>query len=91
MMALAMDRKTGLVLHQELYESTDAVENAQKGFIQFIEKSGFRPREVWMTQKTNSSLNPLIKQFRVNVMEVERLKHIEQLKVYLNQMNGNKL
>ncbi|MBE1556694.1 plasmid pRiA4b ORF-3 family protein [Sporosarcina limicola] len=88
MMAVAMNHKTGEALFQEIFESSFAVENVQKGFIQFIEKCGFRPREVWVTSQVASSLAPLLKELKVASMEVTQLQHIEQLKRFLSEMKG---
>lgn len=86
LMAAALDRKTGMALFQNLYEGTSMEEYAQQALLELIEQNGFRPREIWMTSKMEAMLAPLIKPLGIDVMAVEKLQNIAQLKQYLSEM-----
>ena len=85
-MSAGLDRKTGMALYQHLFDGTNVVEHAQQALLELIEQNGFRPREVWMTSKVKVMLASLIKPQRIDVMAVENLQNIAQLKQFLSEM-----
>lgn len=85
-MAAALDRKTGMALYQNLFEDTNIEVNAQQALLELIEQNGFRPREIWMTSKMKAILAPLFKPLGIEVMVVENLQNITQLKQFLSEM-----
>ena len=85
-MAMAVERKTGIILYQNLFNGAPRAENAQQALVDFVEEVGFRPREIWMTGKMKAMLAPIIKSLRADIMAVENLQHIESVKGFLAEM-----
>lgn len=86
LMAAALDRKNGVALYQNVFGSTNIEEHAQQALLEFIEQNDFRPREIWMTGAMKAMLAPLIKPLRIDVMAVENLQNMAQLKQFLSEM-----
>lgn len=86
LMAAALDRKNGMALYQNVFDNKRIEGHAQQALLEFIEQNGFRPREIWMTSKMKGMIAPLIKPLRIEVMAVEGLKNIAQMRQYLSEM-----
>ncbi|CAM3251503.1 plasmid pRiA4b ORF-3 family protein [Filibacter tadaridae] len=86
MMAVVLDHKNGLVLFQEIYQGTNEAENAQHAFISFVQQTGFRPREIWLSEDSYRHLSLIIRPLRMEVMRTKALPNIKQLKEFLREM-----
>ncbi|WP_019412412.1 plasmid pRiA4b ORF-3 family protein [Paenisporosarcina sp. TG20] len=87
LMVVAMDAQEGLAIHQNMYEGKNRAEIIQLGFIEMMMVLGNIPSEVWVKEETYKLLQPLLKKIKVNVVQVEELQQVDQLKAFLIEMN----
>ena len=87
-MAVGIDEQTGMVVHQDIFESRDAAENAQRGLLQLLERIGKMPKELWLTEETHRLLEPVLPQLRLKVKVVSVLPEVENFKEALSQFGS---
>ncbi|ANU10918.1 hypothetical protein BBH88_11660 [Planococcus antarcticus DSM 14505] len=84
-MAVGIDSQTGMVLHQDIFESRDAAENAQRGLLQVVERIGKLPKKLVLTAATHRLLEPVLSKLKLKAEVVSFLPEVESFKTALSQ------
>jgi hypothetical protein len=77
---LAVDLKTGLVIHQDLLPLNDMAMRVQKSFLDMILSLGKVPREVRMKRTTKAMLEPVLSQLPIRVLEVSQVPVVDHVR-----------
>ncbi|MEL3960191.1 plasmid pRiA4b ORF-3 family protein [Lysinibacillus endophyticus] len=78
-MVLAVDKKRGMILFNDLMNLQNEVEAAQIGFVNFILQMESVPREVFVNKETAQSIQPIAKMLNVKLIIVNSLPIIEEV------------
>lgn len=78
-MILAVDKKRGLILFNDLMDLQNEVEAAQKGFVTFILQMESVPREVFVKKETAQSILQIAKMLNIKLIIVNSLPIIEDV------------
>lgn len=79
------ERKTGRVIFHDMYHSDNREQAIQLSFMKLLEQLQAIPREIWVESEAHLILKPIFNKLKINVLQLERLPIINDLK---DEMHG---
>jgi hypothetical protein len=88
MMAVAVERRGGLVIFNDVFEGQPGKNDYQQVFIKMINQLEKVPREIWLKSESLQMLEPLLEKLGMKAIEVKRLPMISEMKELMEEMMG---